>query len=97
MPQIPRAFVNHTKIKYVLCCTIEDFGYEEKEAIGFFCYLGAPISEISEATGLSQNHIESVICLYSERLATKLDIFKKALPYDTNDLLPVSEILSLEL
>jgi len=93
MPEVPRAFISHAKVKHVLCDTVEDFGFEEQEALYFYCFLNLPISEISKSTGLSHNHVVSVLCLYSERLSTKLSIFKKALPYDANDLLPISEIL----
>ena len=93
MPKVPRAFVNHANIKLVLLHTAEDFGFEEQQAIYFYSLLDAPISEIADKTGLSQNHVTCVLKLYSERLASKLDLFKRAVPYDANDLLPVSEIL----
>ena len=93
MPEVPRAFINHDKIKTILCHTAEEFGHEEQLALYFYCYLNASISEISEKVGLSQNHIASVIGLYSERLTSQLNLFKKAMPYDADDTLPVSEIL----
>jgi len=93
MPGIPRAFITRGKIKLILCHTAEDFGYEEQQALYLYCFLKIPIDEIAGKIGLSQNHIASVLVLYSERLTTKLDFFKRAMPYDANDLLPVSEIL----
>ena len=93
MPDIPSAFIKRDKIKLVLCHTTEEFGYEEQQALYLYCFLKTPISEIAEKVDLSQNHIKSVLALYSERLTSKLNLFKKALPYDADDVLPVSEIL----
>ena len=93
MPEIPRAFINHEKVKHVLCSTIEDFDYEEQQAIYFFCFMGLPTKAISKAVKLTETHVVSVIGLYAERLASKLCLFKKALPYNADDMLQVSEIL----
>jgi len=92
MPKVPRAFIKRGKIKLILCHIAEDFGHEEQQALYFYCFLDVPIDEIAEKVGLSQNHIASVLVLYSERLTIKLDFFKRAIFYDANDLLPVSEI-----
>jgi len=97
MPKVPRVFIEHPKIKYVLYHTIDEFDFEEKEAIYFYCILDLPISEIAKIIGISQNHVASALGLYSERLNFKLDVFKKAISYDTNDVLHVSEVLFLEL
>ena len=94
MPKVPRAFMNHAEIKLILSHTSAEFGFEEQQALYFYCFLNAPINEISQKVGLSQNHVASVLGLYSERLTNQLDLFKKAVPYDANDLLPVSEVLS---
>ena len=93
MPSIPRAFVNHSNAKLILCDTVEGFGFEEQQAIYFYCFLNEPISNIAEKVGLTQAHVASVLGLYSARLTGKLDLFKKALPYDEDDLLHVSELL----
>jgi len=93
MPKVPRVFINHARIKLILCHTAEEFGHEEQQALYFYCYLGASISEISEKVGLSQNHVASVLGLYSERLTSQLNLFKRAMSYDASDVLSVSEIL----
>jgi len=93
MPEVPRVFIDRGKVKLALCHIAKDFRHEEQQALYFYCFLNKPISEIAEKVGLSQAHVVSVLMLYSERLTDKLDLFKKALPYDANDVLPVSEIL----
>ena len=96
MPKVPRVFVEYPKIKHELCHTIEEFNFEEKEAIYLYSILNLPISEIAEITALSRTHVMGVLILYSERLRFKLGVFKKAISYNANDLLPVSEVLFLE-
>ena len=93
MPKVPRAFIKRVKIKLILCHIAEDFGHEEQQALYLYCFLNAPIDEIAEKVGLSQSHVASVLGLYSERLKSKLDFFKRAMLYDANDLLPVNEVL----
>jgi hypothetical protein len=93
MPKVPRAFIKRGKVKLILCHIAEDFGHEEQQALYFYCFLDVPIDEIAEKVGLSQSHVASVLVLYSERLTDKLNLFKRAILYDANDLLPVSEIL----
>ena len=97
MPKIPRAFVEHEKFKDILCTTASIFNQEELEAIHVHCILGLPVNKISKLTELTPNHVASVLGLYSERLELKLRLFKKAIPYDADDLLPVSEILLIEI
>ena len=94
MPKVPRAFLNRTKVRLMLCDIAEEFGFEEQQALYYYCFLDVSIEEIAKRVGLSQKHVASVLGIYSERLTNKLDVFKKALPYDTNDLVSVSEILS---
>jgi len=94
MPKIPKVFIEHPRVKYELRDTIEAFNVEEQEAICLYCLLDMPISEITEATELSQTHVVSVLILYSERLKFKLGVFKKAMPYNASDLLSISEMYS---
>jgi len=93
MPKVPRAFMNRAEIKRILCHTAAEFGFEEQQALYFYCLLDVPINEISEKVGLSQNHVASVLGLYTERLTNQLNLFKRTMPYDPKDVLPVSEIL----
>jgi len=97
MPEIPKTFFDHAKIRFVLHHTINGFDFEEKIAVYYYCFLNLPISEIAAVTELSENHVASVLGLYSERLKYKIGVFKKAVPYNANDLLPVSELLFLDL
>lgn len=96
IPEIPRAFIENAKISYVLLHTIEGFGREEQQAIGCFYYLDLPIEEISKLTELTENHISSVVGLYSERLESKINLFKKCVPYDADDMLQINDILFRE-
>ena len=93
MPQIPRAFINHDDVKIVLNDTINQFHHEEKEAIFFYCVLGATINDISEVTRLTPGHIVSALNLYAQRLESKLCFFKKFVPHNNDESLPASEIL----
>ncbi|MCL2373398.1 MAG: hypothetical protein FWC78_08380 [Defluviitaleaceae bacterium] len=95
-PEIPKAFMGHSKVMYVLCSAISNFGHEEQQAIGYFYYLNLSVTEIAAATKLTENHVISVIILYAERLETKLDLFKKTLKHDPSDVLQVRDILFLE-
>ena len=96
MPEIPRAFIQHSQVRHVLCHTIDEFDCEEQAAIYYYCFMDLPVSEIAALTKLSQNHVASALALYSERLEAKLRLFKKAIPFSADDLLPVTEILSIE-
>ena len=75
--------------------TIDRFGCEEGEAIYIYFTLGLPVSDIAKLTKLSPNHVAGTLMLYSERLAEKLNIFKRVIPYNENDMLQVSEMLAL--
>jgi len=94
---IPRDFINHDKVKIILCSILESFGYEEQMAICYFHLAGISIGEISQATELSESHVESALALYVERLEEKLNFLKKSIPFDEGDLLPISEMLVQEL
>ena len=93
---IPKAFMQNDDAKWVLCDVINDFHYEEKQAIYYFCVLDVTIEDVAEKIELSPNHVASTLGLYSERLESKLCFFRKIMPYDENDLLPIGEMLFLE-
>ena len=93
MPKIPEAFIKHHKVKHVFFHIIDDFDYEEKVAIYFYCFENLPISQISGLTKLSQNHVASTLNLYSEKLVEKVQFFKETMPFNADELLTVREIL----
>jgi len=93
MPDIPRAFVANNNAKRILAHAVDEFGFEEQQAIYYYCYLSMPIHGIAWLLELSELHVTSVLGLYKERVAALLDFFKKALPHDANDGLDIKEIL----
>lgn len=97
MPKIPTAFVKNSPIDQVLCLTIDEFNFEEQSVIYLYCFINLSVSEITALTKLSTLHVVSILSLYSERLASKLRVFKKAVPYDTADTVSVKEMFELEI
>ncbi|MCL2354282.1 MAG: hypothetical protein FWC69_06620 [Defluviitaleaceae bacterium] len=93
---IPRAFIEHTKIKYILYHTIEGFNYEEQQAIIYFHFLKLPIKDIAKATDLAENYVLSAIDLHLERLESKINFFKKFVLHDVDDSLQVEDIFFRE-
>ena len=97
MPTVPRAFIQDFWTRKVLNGIINDFSFEEKQAIYFYFTMSSVgIDDVAYAAELSQNHTVSVLNLYSERLMSKLDFFKQIVPYEPDDLLPVVELLFSE-
>jgi len=96
MPNVPKAFIHHPKVRQVLCHTIEEFNFEEQMAIYLYGVLDLPINEIAISTELSQDRIICVLMLYAERLAYKVDVFKKAVPYNSDEIASVCEVFVLE-
>ena len=92
-PRIPKAFALHDKIMQVLDATISEFGHEEQQALYFHHFLGLPLGDISLTTHLSENHVASTLGLYAARLNAKVELFKKAEPYNENDMLQIRDIL----
>jgi len=90
---IPRAFVEHPRVKYLFYHQINKFDYEEKVAIHFHHFAGMTVNEIADLTQLTHSHIDSVLQLYSERLTQKVCFFKSILPYNADEQLSVSEML----
>ncbi|MCL1786506.1 MAG: hypothetical protein FWG38_00855 [Defluviitaleaceae bacterium] len=92
-PTIPKAFVEDANARWVLSDIINDFYHEEKQAIYYSYAWDGAAENIGEKIELSQTHVASALWLYRERLTSKLDFFKRIIPHDENDHVPVSEIL----
>jgi len=93
---IPKAFIKNDDTRWILCDVINDFRHEEKQAIYYCCVLDVTIEDVAKKIALSPNHVASALGLYSERLESKLCFFRKIMPYDENDLLPIGEMLFLK-
>jgi len=94
--KIPRAFITDTQINQVLRLTIEEFNYEEKIIIYLHCLAELDISKIADLTEISRWYVKSTLVLYYERLSFKLNVFKKAVPYDITDLVSIQEMFEIE-
>jgi len=91
--QIPRAFSLHHKIMEVLYATVEEFNPEEQQAIYYHYYLELSPRTISKTLELTEQHVISALGLYAERLANRINLFKRTMPHDDNDMMQASEIL----
>jgi len=96
MPEIPRAFVANRKTLRILAHAVEEFGFEEQQVIYYYCHMSVPIHGIAWLLEMTELHVASVLGLYSERVKSLLDFFKKALPHDSSDWLDIKEILNIE-
>jgi len=96
MPKIPKEFVENSPIIQVLQETINEFNCEEKSIIYLYCFISLSVNEIATLSELSTSYVVSTLVLYSEKLAFKLDVFKKAVPYDDIDLVPIQELFELD-
>jgi len=95
-PKIPRAFVKNSRIGQVLYLTINEFNVNERKIVYLYFYVKLPIGKIAKLSDLTPRHVTSVLMLYCEKMLSKIDIFKKAVPHDTNDTVSISEMLELE-
>jgi len=93
MPKVPRVLMEHPQINYLINAIIEDFNPEEQQAIILYHVGDIPISELETLTGLSSDRIISVVVLHAERLASTIDLLKKAINCDDDDALPIGEVL----
>lgn len=93
---IPRAFIEHNKIKYILHHIIDGFNHEEQQAIIYFYFSELSIKDIAKATYLTEDYVLSVINLYLQRLESKINFFKRFVLYDVNDLLSVEDMFLQE-
>ncbi|MCL1788540.1 MAG: hypothetical protein FWG38_11185 [Defluviitaleaceae bacterium] len=96
MPTIPKAFIDNDRIRQVLCYTASEFNYEEKRAIFLYCVVKLSIDEIATHVELPIPHVVSALVLYAQRLNFKLDVFKKAVPYDKAKQLSVMDLFERE-
>ncbi|MCL2363362.1 MAG: hypothetical protein FWC71_01725 [Defluviitaleaceae bacterium] len=92
-PEIPKAFASHDKIMQVLCATVEDFSCDEQQAIYLYHHLEMSTPTIARILDLTEQHVTSALVLYTERLASKLELFKRVQPHDDDDMLHVRDIL----
>jgi len=93
--KIPRAFITDTQINQVLLLTIEEFNYEEKIIIYLYCFAELDINKIADLVEVSRWYVKSTLVLYYERLSFKINIFKKAVPYDVTDLVTIQEMFEI--
>jgi len=96
IPQISESLLNNSLISQLLFMTINEFTFEEKTVIYLYCFVELPISEIANLTELDTSYIEGILTIYSERLAFKLGILKKAAFYDTSHQVPIKELFEME-
>jgi len=92
-PSIPGVFGMQGKVLQILQAVIDDFGFEEQQAIYFYYHMDLPLGDIAAAVGLSKRHVAAVLGLYAERLSGKLELLKKAMTFEEGDDLPISDIL----
>jgi len=77
----------------VLCATVEDFTYEEQQAIYLYHFMEMTFPSIALFVELTERHVISALGLYTERLTNKLELFKRVQPYNKEDMLHVRDIL----
>jgi len=96
MPKIPKEFIYDSPIIQVLQENINEFNSEEKNIIYLYCFIKLSVDEIASLCDLSVLYVVGTLVLFSERMAFKLDIFKKAVSYDDANLMSVQELFELE-
>jgi len=95
--KIPRAFIADAQINQVLSLTVDEFNYEEKIIIYLHCLVELDINKIADLTEMPRWYVTSTLVLYYKRLSFKLNVFKKAVSYDVNDLVPIREMFEFEI
>ncbi|MCL2353161.1 MAG: hypothetical protein FWC69_00860 [Defluviitaleaceae bacterium] len=94
--KIPKSFIDHDDIRYLMYDLLNDFNYEEKQAIYFYCILDVSISDVAKAVQLSKEYVIIVLNLYLEKLNIKLSFFKSFMYYEEEDFLLIDEMLLSE-
>jgi len=92
-PSIPKVFVMQGKVLQLLQAVIDDFDFEEQQAIYFYYHMDLALGDIAGAVGLSEQHVAAVLGLYTERLSGRLELLKKAMTFEEGDSLPIRDIL----
>ena len=92
MALIPKQFTTHPKISLVLHYTVEEFNFEEQAIIYLYYLANTPIEEIAHNTALSSLYVTSTITLYAQRLDQKVQLFKRAVAYNPQDLITTAEM-----
>jgi len=87
--------MENQSIGQVLHVTIDEFNLEERMVIYLYYFVQLPIDKIADITKLSAPYVVSTLVMYCEKLVLKLDIFKKAVPYDDANLLSIGEMFEL--
>ena len=93
MPDIPRSFIANNHAKRILAHAVDEFGFEERQVIYYYCYLSVPVQGIAWLE-MTEPHVISVLGLYSARIINLLELFKKVLPHDSNDEISIKAILT---
>ncbi|MCL2620331.1 MAG: hypothetical protein FWD97_05280 [Defluviitaleaceae bacterium] len=94
--KVPKTFLEHPKIKHLFYHIVTNFSFAEKQAIYFHHFCEMPIDEIAELTQLNTSHINSVLSLYAERIACKVNFFKEILPHNPKEQISICEMLISE-
>jgi len=94
--KIPKSFVDHDDIRYLIRDLLNDFNHEERQAIYFYCILDLSIDDVAKAVQLSKEYVIIILNLYLERLNIKLSFFKSFMYYKEEDFLLIDEMLLSE-
>ena len=93
MPDIPRSFIANNHARRILAHAVDEFGFEERQVIYYYCYLSVSVNGIAWLLEMTELHVASVLGLYSERIKDLLNLFGKALPHNSNDGISIKAIL----
>ena len=91
--EIPKAYITDTDTHIILRALMDDFDFEEKQALYYYVNIDSSIEEIAQISGLSCTHVVSILNLYRERLEYKLDFLKKVKPHEADEMLPLCILL----
>jgi len=92
-PEVPKSFARHPKVMEALYAIVEDFNFEEQQAIYYHHHTKLSPQTIANVLELTEPHVISALTLYAERLASRIDLFKRTLPHDADDTMQPGDIL----